>query len=296
MFHTTFSSILPSFLVIFVGYLVGKVFSPDPVGLAGRVAAWVMVPVVTFTFLNEYTPSFTQLRDFGLGVAVIFLFFYFFSRLFKEKRDIVLVSSVAANVGYLGYPILLALWGEKALALGVVYAALNIIMFSTVLPVFLGEKASFKNLFSLPYIYALSAGFLTGRLGWSYKELPPFLLNAITMLRSSAIPYLLLYVGLSMSKVKFEKGVTKFGFLVTVSKLILAPAVALLFALLYGLEGVVGKVFVLETAMPVAINTVVIVSALRGDAETVGFGVAITTFFAMFTLPLWVIILELIFA
>lgn len=163
MLYTTFSAIIPSFLIILIGYTVGKIFSEETMGLASKVAIWVMVPTVTFTFINEYTPSFSTLGEFGLGVAIIFVIFYLYSRLFKEKKEVIHVTAVTANVGYLGYPILLSLWGEEALSLGVVYATLNIIMFSAVLPMFLGEKVNVKNLFKLPYVYALVAGFLTGK-------------------------------------------------------------------------------------------------------------------------------------
>ncbi|ABQ46519.1 Auxin Efflux Carrier [Thermotoga petrophila RKU-1] len=296
MLYTTFSAIIPSFLIILIGYTLGKVFSEETMGLASKVAIWVMVPTVTFTFINEYTPSFSTLGEFGLGVAIIFVIFYLYSRLFKEKKEVIHVTAVTANVGYLGYPILLSLWGEEALSLGVVYATLNIIMFSAVLPMFLGEKVNIKNLFRLPYVYALIAGFLTGKLGWSFRELPEWLVNAILMLKQSAIPYLLLYVGLSVSKLKLGRHLSKIGGIIVVNKLFLAPLIALVFALIYGLEGLTAKVFVLETAMPAAVNAVVLTSALDGDSETVGYGVTLTTFFAIFTLPVWAVILERIFS
>lgn len=296
MLYTTFSAIIPSFLIILIGYTLGKVFSEETTGLASKVAIWVMVPTVTFTFINEYTPSFSTLGEFGLGVAIIFVIFYLYSRLFKEKKEVIHVTAVTANVGYLGYPILLSLWGEEALSLGVVYATLNIIMFSAVLPMFLGEKVNIKNLFRLPYVYALIAGFLTGKLGWSFRELPEWLVNAILMLKQSAIPYLLLYVGLSVSKLKLGRHLSKIGGIIVVNKLFLAPLIALVFALIYGLEGLTAKVFVLETAMPAAVNAVVLTSALGGDSETVGYGVTLTTFFAIFTLPVWAVILERIFS
>lgn len=296
MLYTTFSAIIPSFLIILIGYTLGKVFSEETMGLASKVAIWVMVPTVTFTFINEYTPSFSTLGEFGLGVAIIFVIFYLYSRLFKEKKEVIHVTAVTANVGYLGYPILLSLWGEEALSLGVVYATLNIIMFSAVLPMFLGEKVNIKNLFRLPYVYALIAGFLTGKLGWSFRELPEWLVNAILMLKQSAIPYLLLYVGLSVSKLKLGRHLSKIGGIIVVNKLFLAPLIALVFALIYGLEGLTAKVFVLETAMPAAVNAAVLTSALGGDSETVGYGVTLTTFFAIFTLPVWAVILERIFS
>ncbi|ACM22422.1 Auxin Efflux Carrier [Thermotoga neapolitana DSM 4359] len=292
--YTSFSSIIPSFLIILIGYAVGKVFSDEVVGLASKVAIWVMVPTVTFTFINKYTPGFSELRDFGLGIIVIFLFFYLYSSFFKHRRGVVLVTAVTSNAGYLGYPILMSLWGEQALALGVVYALLIVLMY-TILPAFLGERFNLKNLFKLPYIYALPAGFITGKLGLHYEDLPSYLLSAINMLKQAAIPYLLLYVGLSVSRVKMDKRVTGLGGLIIFNKLFLSPLIALLFVMIYKLDGLSGKVFILETAMPTAINSVVIVSALGGDSKTVGLGVTLTTFFAIFTLPIWAVLLEKIF-
>ncbi|PLV59166.1 AEC family transporter [Thermotoga sp. KOL6] len=294
MLSTTFTAILPSFFIILIGYTVGKIFSREAMGLASKIAIWVMVPTVTFTFVNEFTPSVSNLKDFGIGMVILSLFFYLYSRFFREKKDLVFVTSVASNAGYLGYPILLSLWGEEALALGVVYAFLIVLMY-TILPAFLGKKLEFKNLLRLPYIYVLPIAFLTGKLGWHYKDLPPYILSTVQMIKGSAIPYLLLYVGLSVSKVKVGKHLLKIGATIIFNKLVFAPLIALGFVVIYKLNGLAGKVFVLETAMPVAVNSVVLLAALNGDDETAGFGVTVTTFFAVFTLPIWAIILESIF-
>lgn len=90
-------------------------------GLASKVAIWVMVPTVTFTFINEYTPSFQLLENSDLEWLLFCYLLSLFQTLQGEK-EVIHVTAVTANVGYLGYPILLSLWGEEALSLGVVYA------------------------------------------------------------------------------------------------------------------------------------------------------------------------------
>lgn len=52
------------------------------------------------------------------------------------------------------------------------------------------------------------------------------------------------------------------------------------------------RVFVLESAMPTAINSVILIDAITGDASKISLTVAITTLLSAFTIPVWIIVLE----
>jgi len=50
-------------------------------------------------------------------------------------------------------------------------------------------------------VYAIAAGWILGLMGISYKALPTGILTGFNWLRDMAIPFLLLQVGLSISKI-----------------------------------------------------------------------------------------------
>ncbi|QTA38954.1 AEC family transporter [Thermosipho ferrireducens] len=290
---STFSAVLTPFLIILIGFIFGKIF-PYDLKIVSKTALWLMATIVTFTFINDYTPTLSQLKDYGIGMIILF-FISLLITYFSKEKDIFLVSSVYVNSGYLGYPVLYSLWGERAMAYGVIYSLMNILIGSLLLPIFIGKKVNFKNILKLPYFYTLIVAFILGHLGISYRSIPEPLLNSLLMLKDSAIPFLLLFVGLSLSRIKFSKGSMLTISLSSLLRLIIIPVFGLIFSQVYKMHGEFGKVFVLESAMPVAVNSVILMDALGGDTPSMSLSVAVTTLLSIITLPIWAFVLEQIF-
>ncbi|MBO8160209.1 MAG: AEC family transporter [Thermosipho sp. (in: Bacteria)] len=289
-----FLNILPPFILIFVGFILGKLF-PYDLKIVSKIALWLMATVIAFTFINDYPPAISNLKDYGLGILIIFFISLIISRFFTKNKDVLLVSGAYVNSGYLGYPILFSLWGEKAMSYGVIYAAMNTIIATTLLPIFIGEKISLKNILKLPYIYTIVSAYILGIYGISYKMLPSPILEPILMIKNSAIPFLLLFVGLSLSKIQLKKTSIKSMIFSTILRLLIIPIFSLLFVNMYKLDPELSKVFVLESAMPVAINSVLLIDALNGDTSLTSLSVFTTTSLSIFTIPFWAFLLESIF-
>ncbi|MGQ9855241.1 MAG: AEC family transporter [Fervidobacterium sp.] len=294
MISQAFNAVLPSFLMMFVGFVYGKIFKNSDIDIFNKVATWLMAPLITFTFMNDYVPTADVLLKYTLGFLIMFLISFMLSRLHKIDREVFFTGNVYVNSGYLGYPVLLALWGEKALALGVVYSFVNVFFGSTFLPAMIRGKLEVKNIFKLPFLYAIILGWLLGALGISYKQLPGGALTAFNWIKEMAIPFLLLQVGLGISRIEFVRSDIKSYAQMVIERLILIPLV--LFPLGFIFKGLEAKVFLLECAMPIGVNSVVVLGAFKKDlVPKAGVSVAVTTLFSLITLPLWAYIFEKVF-
>ncbi|SHH22501.1 AEC family transporter [Thermosipho atlanticus] len=286
-----FNSILPPFLIILIGFIYGKIF-PFDLKIISRIALWLMATVIAFTFINDYPPSFSNLKNYGIGILLIFLVSLIISRFSKNNKDVILTSGIYVNSGYLGYPILFSLWGEKAMSYGVVYSVMNIIIASIILPIFIGVKVNIKNVLKLPYVYTIIIAYILGINGINYKMLPNLFLETILMIKNSAIPFLLLFVGLSLSKIKLEKSSLMAVSFSTILRLLIIPAFSLTYVYFYKMDFELSKVFVLESAMPVAVNSVLLIDNLGGNTSLTSLSVFVTTILSIFTIPIWAYILD----
>lgn len=286
-----FLTILPPFLIIIVGYIFGRIF-PYDIKIISKISLWIMASVLSFTFINDYPPKLSYLKSYGLGILFLFILFYILSFAFKKDRFLILTNSIYINTGYLGYPILYSIWGEKAMSYGVIYSVINMLVASIVLPSFIGEKINFKNILKLPYLYVITFAYLLSIFGISYKQLPVPFLETINMLKNSAIPFLLIFTGLSLSKIKIKSVNFYTVIFSTIIRLILYPVFALIFVFFSKMDNEFARVFVLESAMPTAINSVILIDAITGDASKISLTVAITTLLSAFTIPVWIIVLE----
>jgi len=178
---------------------------------------------------------------------------------------------------------------------GVIYAALNTVIASLLLPIFIGEKVNVKNVLKLPYIYTILTAYILGINGISYKMLPKPLFETVLMIKNSAIPFLLLFVGLSLSRIKFDKSSLKDAFYSTLLRLIIIPVFSLVFVLIYKMNPELSKVFVLESSMPTAVNSVLLIDALSGNTSLISFTVFSTTLLSVLTIPIWAFVLNKIF-
>ncbi len=294
MISQAFNAVLPSFVMIFVGYIYGRIFKDKDINIVNDIATWLMAPLVTFTFTNDYVPSIDVLLKFGGGFAILFVVSFLISRLHKKDRELFFTGNVYVNSGYLGYPVLLALWGEQALALGVVYSFVNVLFGSTFLPAMIRGRFEWKNVVKLPFIYAIAAGWILGLMGISYKALPTGILTGFNWLKDMAIPFLLLQVGLSISKISFEKSDLAHYLILCAERLVLIPLIMVAFSLI--LKPFEAKVFILESAMPIGVNSVVVINTFKKeDTPKAGVTVALSTLLSLFTLPMWAYVLEKIF-
>jgi predicted permease len=103
----------------------------------------------------------------------------------------------------------------------------------------------------------------------------------------AAIPIALLLLGMQLASTQFRLG--KYELFATGIRLLLAPAIAYAVGLALHLKGLDIQVLILQSAMPAAVNTVVLVTEFGGDASRVARTIVVSTLLGFLTLPtmLW---------
>jgi predicted permease len=155
-------------------------------------------------------------------------------------------------------------------------------------------KNALKNMLKVPWLYAFIISWIIGALGFNWREdLPLPLFNYVEMLNRSAIPVILLLVGINLSKVPLKLKSLKQILPASLLKLFLPPAIALVVGKLIGMEGLVYQVFVLEIAMPTAANTAILAEGISDsdrrekELEFSSAVIVYSTFLFLFTYPIW---------
>jgi len=290
-------SVFPVFALFATGFVVGKVFSFDPT-LLSRLVFWVFGTVLIFTYVNENPPQFQTIWKYFLGMAgVIFLLGLLFFLLSKWcKRDFRkwAFPSSFSNTGYLGYPVLEYAIGPHAIPLAVILSTLNTLLIPTYGFFIMDEKGRkqwakpFLDFLKIPWIYGLLAGWFLSFWGvrWD-RDFPMVFSSYLELLQQSAIPIILISVGVSLSRFKPPARVRAEAWGAAIFKLLVPPLFAVIMGLLLRMQGLVFQVFVLEVAMPSAVNTAVLAEGIGKEEGFISAVVVYSTFLFLVTFPIW---------
>ena len=288
--------ILPVFLVVGSGFIVGKIFKGSG-EIFSKVTLWVFSSVVTFTFMNENPPNTSDLMKYLWGFIAIFaynlvLFRWIFRN--KENSDVYFLTSLFGNTGYLGYPVLGSAFGNVGIAYGVMYSFVSVTLVNTFGIAFLIKdfKKSVQNLLKLPFIYSIVLGMGLGYMGIHWKNFPKPISAAIADIKGAAIPVIMVFLGYSLSKVRLTKENLVTMTLASLHRLFIIPVIALVMSELLGMRGLLRSVFIVESAMPTAMNVVVISSAINKKPDLMSSVVAISTAISAITISVWIYILR----
>jgi hypothetical protein len=99
----------------------------------------------------------------------------------------------------------------------------------------------------------------------------------------------LLILGMELADTRWVAG--RYEGVATVFRLVVSPVLAWGIGAFLGLQGLDLQVFILQSAMPAAVNSVVLVAEFGGDAGKVARTIVTSTFLSFLTLPLvlWLI-------
>ena len=221
------------------------------------------------------------------------------TRLFAFRRDetaVLLLCVALGNTSFIGYPMVRALLGEQALPYAVVYDQFGtFVLLSTfglyVLARYGGDapptgRQILLRIARFPPVWALLLGLTV------MPEQPPaWIAAALQKLADALLPLVMLAVGLSI-QLKLPRDEVKPLAAGLLLKLVVMPALALPLALLFGMQGSMLQVNVLESAMPTMITAGALAIAHnlapRLAAALVGYGILLS----LITLPAWVWVLK----
>jgi malate permease and related proteins len=285
------NNILPIILLSSAGFALGKLLHIEPRSL-GRVVFYVFSPLLIFDLLIQNQLKITEaaiviafVLCFIFVIGVLTLILGYFLQLERPALVAVLITTMFANTGNYGLPLVSFAFGEQALSYAAIYFITTTLLFNT-FGVFLASLGhmSFKEaifaLFRIPMIYAVLLAILINI--WNI-ELPISVSRTVELAANGTIPLMLILLGVQLTQVELSENRRAMQLSVSL-RLVIAPLVALLFAALFGLQGFPLQATVTQASMPSIVSSTVLATEYNLDSKLVTAVVFISTLLSPLTL------------
>lgn len=280
--------ILPTFLIILVGYAISKVkrLRFDVQTLLDLIV-YIAAPALIITSIAR---SDINLIDFatlaGAALTIILIMalaaFLIFKITQSDKKGLYL-PMVFGNTSFLGYPIALAAFGIDGLALAVVYDMMHSLLIYSLGIYIVQQKNEIREIFKVPLLYAVVIGMVLNLLK---IPIPDMLFAPVELIGMTAIPLALLVLGYKLAEMKINLSVAKIAVLASIFRILGGLLLAISIISLFSIEGLVRDIIVLQAAMPSAIMALVLATKYNRDASLVAAVVFITTLLSIISIPL----------
>ena len=287
---TLLPAVLPVGLIILIGFIVGRNL-PLQRSTLSQLALYVLSPalVIDSLYRNKlpFSSSSKLIIGFALTSATIYIMVGLASRVLKLATPLsraITAIVMFPNNGNMGLPVVTFALGTAGLDRAIVYMVGSSFLMFCFGPAIIRGKGILEGLkltLKLPLIWAILFGaslrLLSIKLPWELDK-------SIQQLGAAAIPIALIVLGMQLSETKFQPRIKEF--LVVLARLIIAPAIACFVGRLLQLETLDLQVLVLQSAMPTAVNSFIIVSEFGGDKDLVARAIVTSTLMSFITLPI----------
>ena len=295
------------FTMLLVGVFIrrkGIVTSEGRKSLTNLLVNLILPCNILYAFSKSDTSAFGSMIIVIIMSALIQLTWYILSKFMwknmdDSRRGIMRYAFQFANCGYLGNPVIEGLYGAP----GLVYASVfllpvRIFMWSVGLDCFQEDAGSFvktlKRTATHPCVLATVVGIL-----WMFfpqVKLPDFLYNTINGFNQCLTPMTMLTIGFIMGETDMRRIFCKDLGVITVLRLGIQPLIVLGVCYLLHLEPLVAEVITVLVSMPVANTTALLASLHDCDYGFASGLVVFTTLVSMVTIPIYGMLVGVVFA
>lgn len=223
-------------------------------------------------------------------VMAIVSHFIFIKNNNHRSRSVYSFALTYANCGYMGYPIMMAIFGDIGLFYGVIFTTVfNLFNWTHGIIVMNPEKGKlpWKKLIYNP---ALISVIISMTLFLSKTMLPVTVKDGLKMVGDMTFPLSMIIIGSLLADMKLINILSHYSvYLFSLLKLIAIPAVMLIIAKLFNLPEIIAITGLTMCSSPSAANTAVLAEVYDNDSALAARLVGVTTLFCLFTMPfmLW---------
>ncbi len=213
-----------------------------------------------------------------------------------ESRGTYRVMTLFSNIGFMGFPVVAALYGNSAL----LYAALFTIPYNILIYTFgisalskregaQEEGGSWRDSFSIGRVLNVGviACIVTIVIYLSGIRMPEFVRLTVTHLSNLTAPLSMMVIGSSLAAIRIGKLFTDSRLLLfSAVKLLVIPVAGMLLIRQFVDDDVIRGVCMVVLATPVGSMTAMLAQQYGGDYEMASRGVALTTILSVATMPI----------
>ena len=292
IYYKLIEVIFPVFLVIGIGYYLGKKDKEINTNLITSFAANIGSPAMIVYALNVKNISFNVFVDYFVyyliaifGFSIIGIIFLFF----LKSKDIIreLPPFMMPNTGNMGYPICLFAYGSEGLGVAAAITSL-IILFHFTVGVFLADrKFSLNVILKSPPFYTILFSVI---LLYFDLELPIFIENTTFLLMYATIFLILISLGIALTRLKVFS--LKRSIVSSIGRVIIGPVIGIVIIYYFDLSGFAAGVLLIQCSMPSAILNFLVGSMYspKENVDNVASMIFVSTVISFVTIPIIVFI------
>lgn len=284
------SAVLPIALIIAIGCFAGRFLRLESQTLS-QLTLYILSPALIIDSLYRTTLSLksTLALVFAYFIASFLLYVVVWSigkigNLSLNFQKSLMATTLFSNNGNLGLPFVAFSLGSAGLERAIIYMIASSILMFGFGPALLrggGFDYGLRLSLKLPLLWSIAAGLALRTLPFKI----PFQLDiSIQQLGQAAIPLALIMLGIELADTRFRLG--KKEALAAFIRLAIAPLIAYLVGRSVNLSTLDLQVLVIQSAMPTAVSTLVLVTEFGGDAAWVARTIVVSTIISFMTLPL----------
>ncbi len=283
-------AIVPVAIIIVIGVVVKNTLSLDQQTLS-KLTLYVLIPALVIDNLYQTKVSLegatTLVAAFVVTsgiLALLVLLMKEWKQLSDSVGNTLFVTTIFGNVGNLGLPVNRFAFGEAGLERAIICLIISAVLLFGVTPAILkggNWRYGFQLMIKLPLFWSIFVGLGLRLLQFEF----PYRIDVgIEQLGNASIPLALLILGMQLTTTPFRLGI--YELFASSLRLLVAPIIAFGIGIIFALEEVELKVLVMQTAMPAAVNTVLMADEFGGDASRAARTVLLSTVLSFITLPL----------
>lgn len=212
----------------------------------------------------------------------------------NDKKTILHFANVFVNTGYVGFPILNAIYGPEGVVYGSIFNMFFVLFLWTYgIIMFKGSltaseiKQELKKALLNPSIIAVFVGLL---IMFFNIKVPGVITTASRGIGNLTVPLSMMIIGCILSRVKIRvylhDWTVYYGAMV---KLIIIPSIIYLASLLIETSSITINSVIIMSALPASAMTSIFADAFNKEREYAAFYVSVTTLLSMFTIMFFII-------
>ncbi|HYF94079.1 MAG TPA: AEC family transporter [Symbiobacteriaceae bacterium] len=289
------NTVLPVFLLAGLGWVARRVLKVD-VKDPATIAVYLLTPgLMANSILRAEIVSAEIGRIVAFGLlftGAMILLTLTVGRVLgwrPVERNAAVLSTCFMNCANFGLPVVLFAFGQDGFDRAAVFVVLESLLMYTLAVYFaarghLDWRQSLTAVFKLPMVWAAGAALLVRLTG---TQLPEVVTKPIELLANGALVLFVIILGMQVAGIQLKGARVKIG-LATVLRLVVAPVIAMAIVAWLKPEPLTGKVLVLESAMPTAVNTTLLAVQFGSEPDQVSGATLVSTLASLLTLTFWV--------
>ncbi|MFO7915824.1 MAG: AEC family transporter [Candidatus Krumholzibacteriales bacterium] len=304
--------ILPIFFIVILGFILRRLGRVDE-KVFSRTQLYILSPALIFAALTRHSTGIPVLLQALLFIAILTSTLFAVAQAAgfmlgenRVTRNALSLASMFSNSGFYGIPVCMLAFGDEGVMYAAIFVAGSSAMQSTlgIYTASAGRSSparALKTVFRVPMLYSIVLAKALLHLDLLPPE--PFM-KMINLLGNSAIPLGLLLLGMQLESIisgilsrkrrreetpeasQMGRRAALLGSAAAVIKLAGGFAAALILVRIFDFSGTMEKVFIVEAAMPTAVNAVVFATEFDCRPEVVTVGILVSTLASILTITL----------